>query len=99
MKIKTTSDLKRMVEQSGHDSHFFTRKAMSFFGDTIRNYGVRLCTPSTYGKPCYELYRRRPVKHGLWDSAYFDAETFRRVILPRSTLTMREHVELNAGNI
>lgn len=90
--IKTPSDLKQAVEQRGTESHFFTRKTMSFFGDTMRNYGVRLTTINTnydaegnyVGKdgveiPVYELYRKHAVKHGLADSAYFDAISFKRV--------------------
>lgn len=90
--IKTPSDLKYAVEQRGTESHFFTRKTMSFFGDTMRNYGVRLTTlHSNYDAngewvgadvieiPVYELYRKHPVKHGLTDSAYFDVQTFQRV--------------------
>lgn len=90
--IKTASDLKFAVEQSGNESYFFTRKTMQFFGDTMRNYGVRQTTIKTYydaegeyvGKDgveiaVYELYRRKAVKHGLTDSAYFDAVTFKRV--------------------
>jgi hypothetical protein len=90
--IKTASDLKYYVEQSGHESHFFTRKTMSFFGDTMRNYGVRKTTVTTaydadgnyvggdgVDIEVYELYRRNTVKHGLKDSAYFDALTFKRV--------------------
>ncbi len=88
--IKTASDLKYAVEQSGNESHFFTRKTMSFFGDTMRNYGVRkvilrvneqfsngLILPVE--KEVYELYRRKPVKHNNQQSAYFDMETFKRV--------------------
>lgn len=89
--IKTPSDLKFAVEQSGNESHFFTRKTMSFFGDTMRNYGVRLVTitvgydaegkyaPEGVVVMAYELYRKHPVKNGLKNSAYFDAETFKRV--------------------
>lgn len=89
--IKTPSDLKFAVEQAGHESHFFTRKTMSFFGDTMRNYGVRkvwITTASEHlgngvtqssEKLVYELYRKQPVKHGMSDSAYFDTETFKRV--------------------
>jgi hypothetical protein len=90
--IKTPSDLKQAVEQRGTESHFFTRKTMSFFGDTMRNYGVRQTTITTnynadgeyVGKDgvqiaVYELYRKASVKHGLKDSAYFDAGTFKRV--------------------
>ena len=75
------SELKYRVENAGHESHFFTRKTMKFFGDTMRNYGARgPVTIQTYSGPCevFELYRRRPVKHGLRDSAFFDAETFER---------------------
>lgn len=79
----TASELKYCVEEAGHDSHFFTRQTMKFFGDTMRNYGVRgPVTVEQYDgakRSVYELYRRRPVKHGLQSSAYFDAETFARV--------------------
>lgn len=71
----TPSELKRHVENAGHDSHFFDRASMRFFGDTMRNYGC--CWSDRYG--CWELYRKRPVKHGLKDSAYFDAESFARI--------------------
>ncbi len=82
MEIKTPSDLKYCVERSGFESYFFTRKTMNFFGDTMRNYGVRKMTiDTTYDKglSVYELYRRKPVKHNLIESAYFDAKTFKRV--------------------
>lgn len=69
----TTSELKYHVEQAGHESYFFTRKTMKFFGDTMRNYGVR------DAGDCWELYRKHPVKHGLKNSAYFDKVTFNRV--------------------
>lgn len=81
--IKTASDLKRAVEQANHEAFFFTRDTMKFFGDTMANYGVRQpreVTTNTGEKvQAYELYRRRPVKHGLKTSAWFCAETFRRV--------------------
>ena len=85
----TPADLKYNVERANIDSHFFERSAMKFFGDTMRNYGVRAQTVlvTTYGQDepilCWELYRRRPVKHGLQSSAFFDVATFRRV-LPRN---------------
>jgi len=75
------SDLKYEVEKHGNEPHFFTRKTMKFFGDTIKNYGVRKTTIDTYsekGVPVYELYRRHPVKHGLKDSAYFDKRNYER---------------------
>ena len=68
----TPSELKVQVSR-GRDRYFFTRHTMSFFGDTMANYGVR------DGGDVWELYRRKPVKHGLQGSAYFDKKTFARV--------------------
>lgn len=82
MSIKTASDLKYAVESAGRESHFFSRQNMRFAGDTMRNYGVRrVSITDSRGDQidAYELYRRRPVKHGLRSSAYFDASTFERV--------------------
>ena len=83
MKIKTASDLKAAVESAGHESHFFTRSTMKFFGDTMKNYGVRqprtVATNAGDDVPAYELTRRRAVRHGMKDSAFFHADTFRRV--------------------
>ena len=73
----TPSELKYQIEQAGHDPHFFTRSTMRFFGDTMRNYGVRKAIIN--GRDAWELYRKRPVKHGLRNSAYFDAVTFQRI--------------------
>lgn len=90
----TPSDLKFHVENNGHDSHFFSRSSMKFAGDTMRNYGVRSATVRTaydadgnycanhtegVAVECWELYRKRPVKHGLASSVYFAKDTFRRV--------------------
>lgn len=77
----TASELKYKVEVHGNEPFFFTPKTMKFFGDTMRNYGVRSATIDTYSKKnveCWELYRRQPVKHGLSDSAYFSKQTFER---------------------
>ena len=83
MKIKTASDLKFAVESARQEPYFFTRETMKFFGDTMANYGIRqpvtVTTASGDTVPAYELTRRRPVKHGLQDSAWFHAETFARV--------------------
>lgn len=73
----TPAELKYNVEQT--DSYFFTRKTMQFFGDTMKNYGVRAKTVIINGIECYELYRRKPVKHGLSKSAYFDCITYKRI--------------------
>lgn len=83
------SELKYEVEKTG--SNFFSRESMKFFGDSMKNYGVRKTTvQSNYDEndnytdngvmvEVYELYRRRAVKHGLTKSAYFHAVTFQRV--------------------
>lgn len=78
------SELKYQVENRGTESHFFTRRTMKFHGDTMRNYGVRakpvdVETWSGEVVSCFELYRRRPVKAGVSDSAFFCVKTFRRV--------------------
>ncbi len=69
------STLKREVEK--HLPLFFSRKTMQFFGDTMKNYRVR----SNYinSIAVWELYRKRPVKHNLTSSVYFDKKTFKRV--------------------
>lgn len=86
------AELKYNVEQTG--SHFFERSSMKFFGDTMRNYGVRskpVTIRTCYDESgnftchegvdieCWELYRKNPVKHGLKDSAFFSVKTFERV--------------------
>lgn len=78
----TASELKANVEQTESDSFFFTRDTMKFFGDTMRNYGVCSNVVSTHTQSniaVWELYRKKPVKHGLQESAYFNKTTFDRV--------------------
>lgn len=83
-KIRTPSQLKGFV-QNGTDSHFFDRSSMKFFGDTMRNYGVRHVTIERRDgevAKAVELYRRMPVKGRLQNSAYFmasDIDSARRV--------------------
>lgn len=80
----TSAMLKAKIEASREEPYFFDRKTMSFFGDTMRNYGVRETVINTYSEkkvPVYELYRRRPVRHGLRASAFFRKDTFARVFV------------------
>lgn len=72
----TPSKLKAEILARRPMSEFFSRGTMRFFGDTMKNYGVR-----SYDDNTWELYRKRPVKHGLQDSAYFDKRTFTIVFL------------------
>jgi hypothetical protein len=82
----TASELKANVQATG--SHFFERSSMRFFGDTMANYyvsskPVTVETPSGSRVQCWELTRRRPVKHKMQAPAYFACDDFRRV-LPRN---------------
>ena len=76
----TPSNLKYEVEKT--ESYYFDHKSMKFFGDTMKNYGCCSAVVDTWTQTkveCWELYRKRPVKHGLQSSAYFDKITFERV--------------------
>jgi hypothetical protein len=75
----TPSELKYNVENSGNEPYFFTRSTMKFFGDTMGNYGCRKITIFKTNQEVWELYRKRPVKHGLDSSAYFHTITFERI--------------------
>ena len=66
----TPSELRANILAVRPNSQFFDDKTMRFFGDTMKNYGVR-----SYDENTWELYRKKPVKYGLQDSAYFDKRT------------------------
>lgn len=66
----TPSELKAKYLANNPEGFFFTRKTMAFFGDTMRNYGVRDAGEN------WELYRKRAVKHGLKTSHYFSKSDF-----------------------
>jgi len=87
--IKTSYDLRSFVESFNPNSKYFTRGAMKFFGDTMRNYGVRrvhgVCF-SGFPVNVFELYRRKPVKNGLQRSAYFCPCTFKQLHLSPETV-------------
>lgn len=81
-KAPTSSELKASIESTGKNLHYFDRKTMRCFGDTMRNYGVRgpVTVRAYYGNvECWELYRRKPVKYGNKQSAYWACGDFRRV--------------------
>ena len=81
------SQLKARILAANTASHFFDFATMRHFGDTMRNYGVRVATIRAYTKDftgpeprkVYELYRRQPVKHGLQTSHFWDMDTFEEV--------------------
>ena len=88
----TASELKKQVKKHNPESHFFDRETMKAFGDTMRNYGVRMAEieldnvfnrdGSRVRANVWELYRRRPVDEGLNSSAFFTMDDF-RLIRPR----------------
>ena len=73
----TPSELKANILKHNPDSHCFDRKTMKFFGDTMSNYGVRKTEMD--GVAVWELYRKKPVKHGLKSSAFFRVTDFQQV--------------------
>jgi hypothetical protein len=66
----TAGELRRRHLLAVPGSHFFDRRTMQLFGDTMRNFGVRSCEGRI------ELYRKHPVLYGLQASHYFDAQTY-----------------------
>lgn len=81
-KVMTASELKYQVEEHGHEPYFFTHKTMRFFGDTMRNYGVRktiVRANHEEGIEAWALYRKRAVKRGIQTTAYFRADNFKRI--------------------
>ncbi|HDZ77117.1 MAG TPA: hypothetical protein ENH41_03440 [Candidatus Omnitrophica bacterium] len=83
MIILTPSELKQATLKTS--PYYFTHDTMKFFGDTMRNYGVRANTIVTYGGrvEVWELYRKKPVKHGNQSSAYFSKRTLHREFVKR----------------
>ena len=71
--IKTASQLKSWHETLCPGSYFFARETMRFFGDTMKNYGLKK------HQTMFELTRRRPVKHGIQTSHYFDRQTLKHL--------------------
>ena len=64
----TSTALKNEHIKREPNTHFWDKKTMAFFGDTMRNFGVKK------HKNGYELYRKNPVKHGLTGSHWFSKD-------------------------
>ena len=85
----TPAQLRAAHETAHPESLFFSRNNMKFAGDTMGNFAVSSepVTFATYSGDvvtCWQLRRRRPVKHGLSGSHYFCCDTFRRIVRPES---------------
>ena len=81
----TPARLKRLHAEYVPEGLFFERRTMAFFGDTMRNYGVRAKTETVtniLGESfeCWVLYRRHAVNGGLCDDSYFCIDTVKRVL-------------------
>lgn len=79
----TPSELKYKTQET--NPYFFTRKTMKFFGDTMKNYGVRssvVFDREGTRRNVWELYRKNHVRNGLDSSAYFDKVTFELIHIP-----------------
>lgn len=76
----TPSELAYLTSKT--EPYFFSRETMKFFGDTMGNYGARkssINTDTENNVPVWELYCKRPVRHGLKSSAFFRQDDFKRV--------------------
>lgn len=72
----TPTELKKKYEEAYPETDYFSRDMMRFFGDTMRNYGVRTVKKflRSYDNEVYEcwcLYRKMPVNGGYCSSTYF----------------------------
>ena len=70
-------ELRNAVLQARPDSDYFSEEMLSFFGDTMENYGVR-----SHDDNIWELYRKTPVAYGLQKSVYFDKRTL-EIVFPK----------------
>jgi hypothetical protein len=81
LKIKNASDLKLYHElffkqlNPKAEPYYFSRNSMKFFGDTMSNYKIKLADNFI------ELHRKKPVKHGLNNIAYFNYNDFQLAII------------------
>jgi hypothetical protein len=79
------STLKFYYQKHNPNGYFFSRRTMRFFGDTMRNYGVKsrrfLNGPGKHGPGAdfWELWRKTPVNGGLRESAFFNKQSFQHV--------------------
>jgi hypothetical protein len=92
VKTISASELKYRVESAGHESHFFTRPTMKFFGDTMRNFTVEDAGLVECGHPdspyivdCYVLRRKTKTHKGAQAGyfAWFNKENYARVFPKR----------------
>jgi hypothetical protein len=74
------SEVKKMYEFKNPNGYFFTRNNMSFFGDTMANFGV-----ADYDENSWHLYRKKTTsKSGNYVGSgwLFDKKTFKVTPIP-----------------
>jgi len=72
------SELIDKVNQTG--SYFFSKDNLRFFGDSRSNYYLSRKIHDVNGVNCYKLSRRKAVNGGLKAPAYFDVDSFKKII-------------------
>lgn len=84
----TPGELKYQYQLHNPDGHFFDRKTMAFFGDTMRNFRVRAACIETMdgSRDVWELYRAKPVKRDLAKPHYFCKSTY-KIVYSREGVT------------
>ena len=83
----TVSELKRLYEAGNPKGFFFRHKTMRFFGNTLKNFGVRdggkiraWTKDGIVTVEVWDLYWKRPVNGGLHGHcAYFRKDNFHEV--------------------
>ena len=85
------SELKYRHESNHPDSYFFTRKTMSFFGDTMKNFGVYSAGPY------WVLYRKAPTSKGAPSNQWlFSRADFK--LMPRGGKSLAEIIAEHVNN-
>lgn len=74
----TPSELKYNLSKTEHESHFFDRKTMKFFGDTMKGFGCESDSIVVNGVAVdvWHLYRKGSYRKGDW---YFRKDDFSQV--------------------
>lgn len=77
----TVYELKRRYQRAEPEGYFFDRKTMAFFGDTMKNYGVKMVLVNDLDTgesfKCYALYRKAKTPKGAGShTTYFSKDGY-----------------------
>jgi hypothetical protein len=73
----TKTELIKRVRQT--ESHYFDKKTMAFFGDTLKNYRIDTNIHNINNVRCYKLKRLSPFNGGLVSQVFIYIDTFKQV--------------------